>query len=493
MAQKRYHNYQRPVDSFDENRRLLGLLQPGRYRGFDGIASFSGLGAVIGHSGTGILQTNSDNTTQDGPVGIWVSPIGTIVHEPGNLASINFASNAANGFERIDAVYGEHQWLASPGGQAAIYGVAQGANGGPVKPVVSNPKVQVILGYMHIPANAANLSAATWEAASISLLGNADLIINHPELDTRYARIAFQNTFTAMQHWSQASAFGAISVGNWTPDPSGNAFNGAGVAPVTINRIANLVNGTEILIWNPLNTGQTISLGLNTATSGGNFGIRCPQWQLLTGSNTMVIKENMGVILRQIGAIWEVVGYSDLLADQLLALSTSVAALIPVVNALISPPVGVILDYYGTMANFSNTGLGTGGMLHWAICNGLNGTPDLRGRVTPMALQVPNTGAPVLGAAVDPASNLGASSLHPPNLAVGDTGGEALNTLGGGEIPAHSHGLDLWESGSQGGAAFKAGPNAGTLHPSSTANYGSGNAHNNMQPYFAVVKIMRIN
>lgn len=188
MSQTRYHNYQRPVDSFQENRRFAGLIAPGRYRGFDGLANIVGLNADVGHTSTGYSFIASNNSTVSNKSGIWVTTQGSIIQEDAAIA-LSFSSNAGNSFERIDAIYGEHQWLGSAGGQAAIYGVIQGANGGPVKPSVSNPKIQVILGYVHIPANASTLASATFEAALVPNIANADIILNHPELDARYARL----------------------------------------------------------------------------------------------------------------------------------------------------------------------------------------------------------------------------------------------------------------------------------------------------------------
>lgn len=41
---------------------------------------------------------------------------------------------------------------------------------------------------------------------------------------------------------------------------------------------------------------------------------------------------------------------------------------------------GVITEYYGTMSIWDSTGKGTGQYSKWALCNGNNNTPDLRGR-----------------------------------------------------------------------------------------------------------------
>ena len=86
-------------------------------------------------------------------------------------------------------------------------------------------------------------------------------------------------------------------------------------------------------------------------------------------------------------------------------------------------PSGVIMMYSGAW-NFDSTGLGTGDLAGWALCNGQNGTPDLRDRF-------------VLGA--------GASGD------LGQTGGAETQQA---TIPAHHHNVDIpaFTSGSGGGS-----------------------------------------
>lgn len=43
-------------------------------------------------------------------------------------------------------------------------------------------------------------------------------------------------------------------------------------------------------------------------------------------------------------------------------------------------PIGSIVGYEGSVSQFDGTGLGFGGLTGWAICNGSNGTGDMRGR-----------------------------------------------------------------------------------------------------------------
>lgn len=113
----------------------------------------------------------------------------------------------------------------------------------------------------------------------------------------------------------------------------------------------------------------------------------------------------------------------------------------------------------------------------WALCNGANGTPDLRGRF-------------VLG--------LGAGSgLTSRTLA--QTGGEENHTLTSYEMPYHEHDFNV---GTVGFAAAWNGSSEATRAPGqsrnngwqtqNTGHAGSGGAHNTMPPYYVLAYIMKL-
>ena len=95
-------------------------------------------------------------------------------------------------------------------------------------------------------------------------------------------------------------------------------------------------------------------------------------------------------------------------------------------------PYGII-PYFGSLSNFDSTGAGTGNWSDIYLCNGNNGTPDLRGRVIVGAINgVPG---PTLGNAVNP-------SVSPanPNYSLGDTMyGANQVTLTEQQLASHTH------------------------------------------------------
>lgn len=81
-------------------------------------------------------------------------------------------------------------------------------------------------------------------------------------------------------------------------------------------------------------------------------------------------------------------------------------------------PKGGIIMYDGSVANFDVTGLGLSGkgLKGWALCNGQNGTPDLRGRFI-----------------------AGYNPLDGDYDAIGKNGGSKTHILLNANLPAHNH------------------------------------------------------
>lgn len=101
----------------------------------------------------------------------------------------------------------------------------------------------------------------------------------------------------------------------------------------------------------------------------------------------------------------------------------------------------------------------------WALCNGQNGTPDMRGRFA-----------------------LGVSD----DYALGATGGEPTHTLTPPEMPDHYHSFPL--GAYQGGGYAIAHQETGR-HTDSvdyTGHAGGNQPHNNMPPYLALHYIMKL-
>jgi microcystin-dependent protein len=146
----------------------------------------------------------------------------------------------------------------------------------------------------------------------------------------------------------------------------------------------------------------------------------------------------------------------------------------------------VAYEYYGSLTDFDGTGAGipANGFNKVYLCNGLNGTPDKRGRVAVGAIaSVPPVGIG-LDAAVNPAF------AGNPNYALSGTAGTNTVTLTTPQLPAHSHTATVVASGTvgnhthiiMGGDGPGAGPNPTALEVAANENAEGGNGSYNIKP-----------
>lgn len=198
----------------------------------------------------------------------------------------------------------------------------------------------------------------------------------------------------------------------------------------------------------------------------------------------------------------------------------------------------VAYEYYGPLTNFDGTGAGipANGFDNVYLCNGLNGTPDKRGRVAVGAID----GVPPVGVGLDAAVN--PANPGNPNYALLDTDGANTVTLITPQLPSHTHSASVSATGTVpdhthiimgadgpngagavptalqvaassnndgGNLGYKTRPanvqthNSGITSASgagsvslsvavTNANTGSGEAHSNIQPVIAAYYIMYI-
>lgn len=138
----------------------------------------------------------------------------------------------------------------------------------------------------------------------------------------------------------------------------------------------------------------------------------------------------------------------------------------------LSYPTGMIMLWYPPNKDHLNLNLIKDDIPNgWAICDGENGTPDLRGRFVLMAQDAPIKDVP-------------GSSSHQ----IRQIGGEETHVLTISEMPSHSHGYWDSEGSSRGNLN---GDNRGSTYQRTSAEGGS-QPHNNMPPFYTLVYIMKL-
>jgi len=294
--QTRFLNHLDPLTSFEANAEFVGLFEPGRYRGFDVFVQSGPLAGGLRHIGTGTRKTLIDNATQSAQQGLNVTRQGVFVFEDAEVPIAGFNSNAANAFDRIDLIIMEHEWLASLGGQAAIYSVIQGADGGPVVPDFTATPKQTAVGQMLIPASDANLNNAIYTPATILGLGGT----NSAYLDQPQEFIRPQGFgFSALDYASRYTA------ASGTLDVQGGTGNNYSISLLTTDDLDTL---TSVLF--PFTKGSTVRLKI---TQTGTAGFITETGNItLPGENTTHLISSGAIyeFFTEDGTNWELVGVS---------------------------------------------------------------------------------------------------------------------------------------------------------------------------------------
>ena len=401
--QSRLRDYKETIESFPHNIFNLGLHKPGRYMGFDSVLiNVNPLQFQIRHNGTnGGLQYKDPNNTIVGPIGVALTPQGTLIIEDElveTLLTIN--TNAGNPSVRYDLVVLNHSQVQVAGGQAATYSIIQGNVGSSEKPVLTDPLKQTLLGWWEIPAGATTLNPpCKYVKAKCPDSGDGeDARIETPNFfQSIQSQKKSGTTLTVETHEVIASS---ITAHLWELENDGNVFDIMPLAASTFDgfKIKDITpqNGTRIYIransnllfrnmenwvptfgaqgFKPLNINQSMGNTVTEDSGQGNRGVKPAA-----------------------GEIWEL----EFVYDAGKWYLSKIGGVSGAGSGLLK---GMTIPWYGdltTDVNFDETGLGVNLMTGFQISNGLLDTPDLRGLIPYQAATVPSVGAAALPAAAN--------------------------------------------------------------------------------------------
>jgi len=156
MSQFRTFEFRADDSTFEMNQRLLGLIEPGVYRGFDWQQQ-AGFNFILAHVTSGIQYYDKNELLSD-PIGVLITKQGVTIKEN---ESIILSIDPGGALPRWDAIVVEHYYSEVTGGVPGVYMVIKGtAASSPVKPSLTNPSRQLLIGYLYVPASMASLSEA---------------------------------------------------------------------------------------------------------------------------------------------------------------------------------------------------------------------------------------------------------------------------------------------------------------------------------------------
>lgn len=158
MAQERFLNYKTDDLTTRLNAWFLGIMNYGRYAGFDFNPS-ANMTLELNHNTTGIETANYvDPPVLNAKKGVLMTRQGTVVKEDD---VINVPIEPGDALDRIDLIVCSHKYVLSTGGAAATYSVIKGTpDANPVAPALSLPAQQVVIGELYIPTGTTQLDQA---------------------------------------------------------------------------------------------------------------------------------------------------------------------------------------------------------------------------------------------------------------------------------------------------------------------------------------------
>lgn len=393
MSQQRLRNYKHAILSFEHNIFNLGMHNPGRYCGFDTMDVEEGDGpqqVILYHTASGLQYKDPVNTTI-GPIGVVLTPQGDIIMETEAIGPIAIDTNSGNSETRYDLVVMNHNHTVIVGGQPATYSIIKGPVGNPIKPVLTDPLKQVAIGVIELPPNASAPDTYIYTKSKSPDSGDGeDARLNDPN---RFTAIQIDKKSSIIQQTPAAThTVGSVTNNFWDLKNDGNVFE---IDPSLPPNTTITCDGFRIKDAT-LQDGARIMIRCNSKLIFRNSYASIPTYGP-KGFKALKINQGMGNVIANAG--YGVLGVQAQAGEEWeleFVLEDDYWYLAKIGGAGSQTPFrrGMCLMWNGDVAaNFDGTGFGVNLMAGWQIANGVNNTPDMRGKIFAMGDNVPSVGA----------------------------------------------------------------------------------------------------
>lgn len=516
-----FTTFRAPVNSKPLGEMNLGLMKPGRYSGFDIMEEIVGLNVMIKHSD--IIRKASTQVDDDitfSKFGCILTPNGSVIHnmeDPGESGvNITLETNVGNANVRYDYLILEHVYSQVVGGEPPVIWVQQGDNSGN-PPTLANPEKQVVIGTFKLNPGAYNYSGITWSPSLVPLPGDMDEAMLYAWLEElitiEYATFTVPGIIalaTNAEVLARTNADKAVTPASMMAAKPDTTLPGV-VRQATDNEIINntpVVTTYEAYVtpdhmrkygrlrdfilydtnssidipvaWN----GKTVVLGGDGGSTPlitfnipvgrpNNFKVTILAFTqrakiISAGGITVLTPADRSPEHRALGTPLHL---ECVIADTSNWIAHGDLKVISLTNSTGLVPMNAAIPYFpisNSLSEFNSTGLGIAdNVLGWAICNGQNGTRDLRGRFV--------IHQDVTDATMDN---------------VGDVGGSKTKTLVSANLPPITVTIPFTIDYPGGSNEFVLGP--GNFGNKTYSVGGTSTAFDIMPPFYTTIYIQRI-
>jgi len=157
--QIRYWNKFDDDDTYEISSWLVALNTPGRYHGFDNAGFAANMTLTLDHALTGYQRITKAKAFAS-KAGVFITSQGAVVYDT-NTYDLAISPTGA-GENRRDLVVATHEYIDVDDGQQATVTVIEGSPsaGDPVRPALTSPETQIVIGELYLPENTSALNGA---------------------------------------------------------------------------------------------------------------------------------------------------------------------------------------------------------------------------------------------------------------------------------------------------------------------------------------------